>query len=55
MRRRLVSPTTRKRAEFVVAALTFSGDVHYQRWPERSALGKTRYSKPQSRKKYGSW
>ena len=47
-RRPVVSPTTRKRAEFVALALLgpLGGEIHYHRWPERSALGKTKRTGP---------
>ena len=52
-RRRLISPTNRKRLEFVGLSLLgpLGGDIHYERWPERSAFGKTRFSGPQKRRR----
>jgi len=47
-----VSPTTRKRLEWIALAALMAGDVHYDRWPERNAFfGKTRFNGPQKRRR----
>lgn len=42
--------TWQKRAEFFAYGLLgpLGGEIHYERWPERSAFGKTRFSRPQA-------
>lgn len=48
-----ISPTWRKRLEFIALAPLgpLGGDIHYQRWPEKSTFGKTRFNGPQKRRR----
>jgi dsRNA-specific ribonuclease len=48
-----ISPTWRKRLEFIGLSVLgpLGGDIHYERWPEKSAFGKTQLNGPQAKRR----